>query len=105
LTFAAISQNQLEISGLAKDTLEPKAGEPDIWLYCDAELTICALNGGQCASLDDEYSVTLTPLCILEQSEKTFNILFAKCILFVEFNDMAATAIRELILTYFCEMM
>jgi hypothetical protein len=47
----------------------------------------------------------LTPLCILEQSEKTFNILFAKCILFVEFNDMAATAIRELILTYFCEMM
>jgi hypothetical protein len=56
LTFSAFSQNQLEIFGLAKDTPEPKAGESDLRLYCDAELTICALDGGQCASLDDEYS-------------------------------------------------
>jgi hypothetical protein len=59
LTFSAISQSQLEIFGLARDTPEPKAGEPDTWLYCDAELTICALDGGQCASSDDEYSVIL----------------------------------------------
>jgi len=49
--------------------------------------------------------VTLTRLTYFGAVGENIQQLFAKCILFVEFNDMAATTIRELILTYFCEMM